>query len=231
MPRHARVRIAKCPWHVIQRGVNRSPCFLDDADRRLYLNLLRAYSRRHACAVHAYVLMTNHVHLLVSPEDEDGLSKMMKALGERYVPYFNRLHGRTGTLWEGRFRSSVVQSERYLMICQRYIELNPVRAGIVARAGDLPWSSYAANAMGVPSDLVTPHELYLRLGPDRYERAKAYRRALRAALRYGHQAHPRINERRQRVGNRRVREGAGVANGNPGVAAEARTATRIRDSK
>ncbi len=176
MPRHARVRIAKCPWHVIQRGVNRSRCFVDDADRQLYLNLLKVYSRRHECAVHAYVLMTNHVHLLVSPEDDDGLSRMMKALGERYVPYFNRLHGRTGTLWEGRFRSSVVQSERYLLICQRYIELNPVRAELVPHAGDYPWSSYSANAVGAASDLVTPHELYLRLGRDQKARADAYRK-------------------------------------------------------
>jgi putative transposase len=176
MPRHARLRLAGHPCHVIQRGVNRSICFVDDHDRRVYLSLLRGQASGNDCAVHAYVLMTNHVHLLVTPRGEAGISNMMKGIGERYVPYFNRKHGRTGTLWEGRFRSNIVQSEGYLFSCYRYIELNPVRAGMVAAPGDYPWSSYAANASTASSHLVTPHDLYLRLGASPEERVAAYLR-------------------------------------------------------
>ena len=179
MPRHARVAIAGCPSHIVQRGVDRAACFVDDADRRVYLHLLKAFARQHACAVHAYVLMTNHVHLLATPSETDGVSRMMKALGEQYVPYFNQTHRRTGTLWEGRFKSNVVQSDRYLFTCQRYIELNPVRARMVLYPRDYAWSSYAANAMGDPSGLITPHEIYLALGSDRFERSAAYCRLFR----------------------------------------------------
>lgn len=175
MPRHARLRVAGRPWHVRQRGVNRCACFVGDADRQVYLNLLKVYARKHGCAVHAYVLMSNHVHLLLTPDRDDGVSRLMKSLGERYVPFFNRTHGRTGTLWEGRFRSSIVQSESYLFTCQCYIELNPVRAAIVESPGDYKWSSYAANAAGTATDLISPHSLYLALGNDRVERADAYR--------------------------------------------------------
>jgi putative transposase len=175
MPRHARLRVAGHPCHVWQRGVNRCACFAGDGDRRFYLDLLAEYARKHDCAIHAYVLMTNHVHLLVTPSGLDGLSRLMKNVGERYVPRFNRAHGRTGTLWEGRFRSNLVQTESYLFTCQRYIELNPVRADLVAHPGDYRWSSYATNATGSPSNLVTPHPLYMSLGQDPQERADAYR--------------------------------------------------------
>jgi putative transposase len=174
MPRHARLRIPGHPWHVIQRGVNRSACFFDDADRRIYLALLRIHASRHGCAIHAYVLMGNHVHLLATPTEDTSVSRMMKAVGERYVRYFNRKHGRTGTLWEGRFRSSIVQSEAYLFECQRYIELNPTRAKLVSHPKDYRWSSYPANASGSPCGLVTPHDLYLAMSSSRIERAEAY---------------------------------------------------------
>lgn len=176
MPRHARLRVAGHPCHVIQRGVNRSTCFADDHDRRVYLSLLRDQASRNDCAIHAYVLMTNHVHLLVTPRGEAGISNMMKGIGERYVPYFNRKHRRTGTLWEGRFRSNIVQSESYLFTCYTYIELNPVRARMVAAPGDYPWSSHTANTSSAPSRLITPHDLYLRLGGSPEERAAAYLR-------------------------------------------------------
>ena len=174
MPRHARLRLADCPWHVIQRGVNRARCFVDDHDRQRFLSLLKDHAADNGCAIHAYVLMDNHVHLLVTPDSEDGLSRTMKALGERYVPQFNRRHGRTGTLWEGRFKSHVVQSESYLFTCQAYIELNPVRADMVRHPARYPWSSYLANASGAPSGLVTPHERYLALGIDQLQRANRY---------------------------------------------------------
>ena len=174
MPRHARLRLAGCPWHVIQRGVNRSLCFADDTDRQRYLALFKEHAAFHECALHAYVLMTNHVHLLLSPKLEDGISRTMKAVGERYVRFFNRRHGRTGTLWDGRFRSSVVDSERYFLICQTYIELNPVRAGMVGHPAEYAWSSYLANTSGSPSGLLTPHELYLRLGLEQAARGQAY---------------------------------------------------------
>ena len=174
MPRHARVRLAGCTWHVWQRGVNRSPCFVDDLDRQRYLGLLKEQGARHGCFVHAYVLMTNHVHLLITPDSDDGLSATMKAINERYVAKFNRRHGRTGPLWEGRHRSNLVQSERYLFVCQTYIELNPVRADMVRHPADYPWSSYLTNATGSPSGLITPHERYVALGRDASERGRAY---------------------------------------------------------
>jgi putative transposase len=182
MPRHARVRLADCPWHVWQRGVNRSACFADDLDRQRYLGLLKDHAAHHGCDIHAYVLMTNHVHLLITPRSEHGLSHAMKAVNERYVPFFNRRHGRTGTLWEGRFRSNLVQSETYLFVCQTYIELNPVRADMVRHPAQHPWSSYLANASGAPSGLVTPHERYLALAPTAEQRARAYQALAEAPL-------------------------------------------------
>ena len=159
----------------MQRGVNKSPCFTSDADRGLYLAMLEEAASRIPCHVHAYVLMTNHVHLLMSPIAPDGPSLLMQNLGQRYVQAFNRRHGRTGTLWEGRFRSCVVDSEEYLFRCHQYIEMNPVRAGMVANPREYSWSSYRANAEGEQSKLVTPHSLYLSLGTDLGRRSERYR--------------------------------------------------------
>lgn len=175
MPRQSRVVVPEVPLHITQRGNNRLPCFFEEVDFSVYLKLLRAASIRAECRVHAYVLMSNHVHLLVSPSDEHGPAMMMKALGERYVQYVNRRYSRTGTLWEGRYHSCLVQCERYLMACQRYVELNPVRASLVSKPADYPWSSYHHNAQGRQSKLVTPHELYSRLGSDPASRQSAYR--------------------------------------------------------
>jgi putative transposase len=182
MPRPRRAVLPSVPLHIIQRGNNRMPCFASRSDYLVYLDMLRECAFDCGCALHAYVLMTNHVHLLLSPSDDDGASMMMQRLGRRYVGHFNRCHARTGTLWEGRFRSSLVQDERYLMICHRYIELNPVRAGMVEAPSDYPWSSYLANAFGQPDSLVRPHLLYTRLGSDPVTRQRAYRHLFSEAL-------------------------------------------------
>ena len=159
----------------MQRGVNKSLCFANDADRGLYLAMLEEVASRVPCAVHAYVLMSNHVHLLVSPIEAVGPSLLMKNLGQRYVQAFNRRHARTGTLWEGRFRSCVVDSEDYLFRCYQYVEMNPVRAGMVSNPREYSWSSYRANAEGAGSRLLTPHSLYLSLGADANHRSARYR--------------------------------------------------------
>ncbi len=170
------------PLHVIQRGNNRDPIFAANNDYQFYLRCLQEAAEVQSLAIHAYVLMTNHVHLLVTPETETSVSKMMQSIGRRYVQYFNHVYGRTGTLWEGRFKSTLIDSERYLLTCMRYIELNPVRAGMVNHPSDDPWSSYRANALGNADELVSPHELYLRLGRDEAERQSSYRQLFRAHL-------------------------------------------------
>ena len=163
------------PQHVIQRGNNRGLCFASEQDFSVYAKWLKDYSQAFDVAVHAWVFMTNHVHLLVTPTKADGVSAMMQAIGRRYVRYFNRCYGRSGTLWEGRFKSSTVQSEIYLLHCYRYIELNPVRANMVSDPADYHWSSYRYNAFGIESALCTPHEEYLKLGKRKEERLGSYR--------------------------------------------------------
>ena len=175
MARRARLVIPGVPLHIIQRGNNRHACFLADADYLVYLSMLQASALRANCSVHAYVLMTNHVHLLLTPETSKSPGRLMKALGQRYVQYINRRYGRTGTLWEGRFRSCIVDDDRYFLTCQRYIELNPVRAEMVDHPRHHRWSSYRANADGVLDQLVTPHHLYMLLAQECSERRAAYR--------------------------------------------------------
>lgn len=182
MPRRARIRFPGIPQHVIQRGNNRAACFFADDDYRYYLQCLSEGTQRYGCAVHAYVLMTNHVHLLVTPETEEGLSRMMRYLGSRYVQYVNYVYRRSGTLWEGRFKSNLIDSERYLLTCYRYIELNPVRAGMVSGPADYPWSSYAAHAMGIRDQLLQDHPLYRALGDTAAARQTAYRDLFRAQV-------------------------------------------------
>lgn len=182
MPRRSRIRLPGLPLHIVQRGVNRTACFLSDGDRMHYLDLLGRAAAGEGCSVHAYVLMSNHVHMLVSPSEPSSPSRMMKRLGEVYVAHFNKRHGRTGTLWEGRFKSSVVDSALYLLQCYRYIELNPVRAGMVTRPRDHPWSSYRANAEGAASILLTPHPEYIALAATVEERCATYRRLFGAAM-------------------------------------------------
>ena len=160
---------------MIQRGNNRSAVFTRPSDYERYRLFLREACDRYACLVHSYVLMTNHVHLLVTPARPTAIAQAMQSVGHRYVQHFNRWHGRTGTLWEGRYKAVVIDSEEYLLTCYRYIERNPVRAGIVAEPGAYMWSSYGANAFGRPDPLITPHRLYLRLGRSERVRRAAYR--------------------------------------------------------
>jgi putative transposase len=150
-------------------------CFAREREHRVYLALLDELADLHGCSVHAYVLMTNHVHMLVTPRAEDSVSYLMKNLGQRYVQYVNRKHSRSGPLWDGRFKSCIVDSERYLLTCLRYIELNPVRAGMVRHPREYPWSSYLANAEGQPSDFLVPHPQCLALGKTDEERRSVYR--------------------------------------------------------
>jgi putative transposase len=175
MPRRARLRAAGIALHVIQRGNNRSACFYTADDYAYYLEHLDRFARRFRCAIHAYVLMTNHVHLLLTPEEADGASMLMKYLGQYYVHHVNQRYGRTGTLWEGRFKSCLAQSQTYVLACYRYIELNPVRAGMVAHPGKYRWSSYTANAVGASLETLTPHSEYLALGASAASRHEAYR--------------------------------------------------------
>ncbi|MCL2524562.1 MAG: transposase, partial [Betaproteobacteria bacterium] len=185
MPRRPRVVLPNLPLHLIQRGNNRQVCFIADEDYRAYLGWLSEYADAAGCRIHAYVLMTNHVHLLVSSPHGEAIGKMMKALGQRYVQYINRTYYRSGTLWEGRYRSCLMQAENYLLACQRYIELNPVRAGMVRHPAEYQWSSYRANAQGESNGLVVAHEVYRSLGPDTASRQAAYRELFRSELEPG----------------------------------------------
>jgi putative transposase len=182
MPRRPRLVLPDMPLHLIQRGNNRQICFASTEDHQFYLDCLKEYAHKAGCQIHAYVLMTNHVHLLVSAEYPEAPGALMKALGQRYTQYVNRKHERSGTLWEGRYRSCPIQSENYLLACQRYIELNPVRAGLANHPADYRWSSYQANALGSDESLVTPHALYLSLGTEATSRQSAYQMLFHDAL-------------------------------------------------
>ena len=182
MARLPRLFLPSIPQHVIQRGNNRQACFYADEDYRFYLECLAEAARKYRASVHAYVLMTNHVHLLMTPTSAPGISRVMQTLGRRYVRTINHTYRRSGTLWEGRYHASLVQSERYLLTCYRYIELNPVRANITEGPGDYRWSSYACNALGNPDGLIEPHEEYLKLGREPTERQAAYRALFRVHI-------------------------------------------------
>ncbi|MGH8455353.1 MAG: transposase [Stenotrophobium sp.] len=174
MARLPRLTVPGFPHHVIQRGNNRQATFHDTADYEMLLGLLADYARREKVAIHSYALMTNHFHLLATPETQDGLPKMMQAVGRRYVQYFNKRHQRTGTLWEGRYKATLIQTERYLLACMAYIDLNPVRAGMVARAADYRWSSHG-HYIGQRSDkLITPHPMVWQLGNTPFAREAGY---------------------------------------------------------
>lgn len=161
--------------HVVQRGNNRVACFRQDSDYLVYLAHLRQLAEKYECAVHAYCLMTNHVHLLLTPESAGACTALMRDLGQRYVQYFNRRNERSGTLWEGRFRSCIVESAHYVVACYRYIESNPVRARMVDHPIGYLWSSYAVNSGTRTDPLVAPHAEYLALSMDADARHTAYR--------------------------------------------------------
>ena len=182
MARLPRFFVPGQPLHAIQRGNNREAIFAAPEDYRRFLEFLHDGVQRYACAVHAYVLMTNHLHLLVTPARADSLSKLFQSVGRRYVQYFNFTYKRSGTLWEGRYRAAVIDAEPYLLTCMRYIELNPVRADMVEHPADYPYSSYLANARGKADPLIVPHSVYRRLAKSEEIRQAAYRQLFRAQL-------------------------------------------------
>ena len=219
MARLPRLSVAVYPNHVIQRGNNRQAIFLNDADRRRMLELLEENARQFEVAVHAYVLMDNHFHLLLTPQTGEGLPHMMQAVGRRYVRYFNDRHGRTGTLWEGRYKSTLIETERYLLACMAYIDLNPVRAGLVAQARDYPWSSHGHYAGLRVERMVTPHALYWELGNTPFAREAAYARLVQEGL---------TAQQQQALTDSALR---GWALGSPAFVAELQKKTQRRVSK
>lgn len=182
MARLPRLTLPGLPHHVIQRGNNGQPIFSCAADREMLLALLADHAAQCEVVVHAYVLMDNHFHLLATPATADGLPRMMQAVGRRYVRYFNDSQGRSGTLWEGRYKSTLIQTDRYLLACMVYIDLNPVRAGLVTHPQDYPWTSHG-HYIGLRTDpLVTPHALYWELGNTPFAREAAYAELVRAGV-------------------------------------------------
>ena len=175
MPRQPRLVIPEYPHHIILRGNNRSAIFHNDKDRRFFIKCLKQAKEKPKSKIYAYCLMTNHVHLLIVPSTEEGLGGMMQSLGRRYVQYINKLYKRTGTLWEGRFKSSLVGKDEYLLACNRYVELNPVRAKMVKRPKDYPWSSYGFKAEGQKDELLDEDPVYLGLGKTPKERQTNYK--------------------------------------------------------
>ena len=175
MPRKRRFYQPGVPVHVFQRGYNREPVFFDDEDYLAYLRFLKSSADALGCLVHAYVLMTNHVHLLVTPKTADSISLLFQSIGRHFVPYINKTYQRRGSLWEGRHKGNILESEDYFLICMSYIEMNPVRAGMVEHPAQYRWSSYAANALGIDNAIVRPHELYLALDKISELRQAAYR--------------------------------------------------------
>ncbi len=182
MARQPRIDLAGFPQHILQRGNNRSDCFFQDGDYRQYLDFLKAAAEKFDCQVHAYVLMRNHIHLLATGATNGAISSLMQSLGRQYVGYVNQTYRRTGTLWEGRFRSALIESERYLLACSRYIELNPVRAGMVHDPDDYTWSSYHHHTSKRRVRWVKDHEIYRQLGRNHTTRAAAYRELVKMGL-------------------------------------------------
>jgi putative transposase len=182
MARRARLDLPGIPQHVIQRGINRTACFFADVDYTAYLQFLDLARKKADCSIHAYVLMTNHVHLLVTGNRAGSTSVMMQSLGRRYVRYVNDQHRRTGSLWEGRYRSTLIDSERYLLACYRYIELNPVRSGIVGSPADYPWSSFGHHVNVRTDPLIEDHEVFFGVDRNAQHRADIYRDLCQSGL-------------------------------------------------
>lgn len=182
MPRSNRLDLSGIAQHVVQRGNDRRPCFFAYIDYIRYLQDLREIARREGCAVHAYVLMTNHVHLLMTPGGAGRVGRTMQALGRRYVRYVNDRYCRTGTLWEGRYKACLVGNDRHALQCHRYIELNPLRAKMVADPADYRWSSFRHHALGEPDPMITPHPAMAGLGRTPHERRQNYRELVMQAV-------------------------------------------------
>jgi len=182
MARLARLTVPGYPHHIIQRGNNRQPIFSDSSDYELLLAIIHENAREFGVAIHAYVLMSNHFHLLATPETAEGIPRMMQAVGRRYVRLYNQKRARTGTLWEGRYKSTIIQAERYLLACMVYIDLNPVRAGLVADPRSYPWSSHGYYVGMRLDKLITPHPLYWELGNTPFARDAAYAELVASGL-------------------------------------------------
>ena len=182
MPRRPRVNLVGYAQHIVQRGHNRAATFFGEDDYHCYLHWLKQSADKYGCAIHAFALMTNHVHLLVSPNRPDGVTRLMQSLGRRYAQYVNRFYKRSGSVWEGRFKASVIQAEEYLLACYRYIELNPVTAGMVSDPAAYRWTSYRWHALGESNALITDHELYEGIAREAGDRQAAYRALFRAHL-------------------------------------------------
>lgn len=182
MPRRPRIHLDNVPLHIVQRGHDRQPCFFAEEDYLAYLHWLAEALKKERCALHAYALMTNHVHLLITPKKAEAVPRLIIALGRRYVQYIDTTYRRSGTLWDSRYKSSVIQADTYLLTCQRYIELNPVRAAMVDDPAHYRWTSYRHNGLGQANAILTPHALYLALGNDEAQRLRAYRALFRAQL-------------------------------------------------
>ncbi len=174
MARPTRLELTGTPLHVIQRGNNRAACFFGEMDRRFYLQCLHEAAVLRSCAIHAYVLMSNHVHLLATPNEPGAVARMLQDIGRRFVRIINTIHGRSGTLWEGRFKFSLVDSESYLLTCHRYIEMNPVRAGLTAEPGAYAWSSHRHYSSDACDKLITEHPVFVRLGSTNAQRRAAF---------------------------------------------------------
>jgi putative transposase len=182
MPRKPRFYLPGVPAHIVQRGHSREPVFFENDDYVAYLGWLHEAAERYGCTIQAYVLMTNHIHLLVTPDRQNSISQMMQYLGRHYVPYINHTYGSSGSIWEGRYKSSMIHEEEYLLTCMRYIELNPVRADMVKSPGAYRWSSYRANGLGEANKLIRPHPLYQSLGRTRQQRQAAYHTLFKAHI-------------------------------------------------
>ncbi len=182
MARLPRIDVPDLPQHLMQRGNNRAACFFHDDDYRFYLDALQHSAHKYHCRILAYVLMTNHGHLLVTPAHAGAISSLMQSVGRRYVRYVNTTYRRTGTLWEGRFKSSIIESERYLLTCYRYLEFNPVRAGLVSEPGAYIWSSYGRHGLGKRDAMIQDHEVYMALGATARSRCQAYQALVSAGI-------------------------------------------------
>jgi len=221
MARLPRLTLPGYPHHIIQRGNNRQPIFASTADYEHLLGLIEEFAKKFGVAVHSYVLMSNHIHLLATPQTADGIPQMMQALGRSYVRYFNSRQARTGTLWEGRYKSTLIQAERYLLACMVYIDLNPVRAGLVGDPADYPWSSYL-HYVGRRSDrLVTPHPLYWEMGNTPFARDAAYAELVRSG----------IGSEKQRALTESTLQGWALGEAHYGAELQRRTERRVRKGR
>lgn len=175
MARLARLTVPHQPHHILQRGVSGQSVFQAPEDYQIFLDWLKNAAKQFAVAIHAYVLMPDHFHLLLTPSDDKGLGRMMQWAGRHYVPYFNLKYQRVGTLWQGRYRATVIEAERYFLMCSRYIELNPVRTGLCMTGLDYPWSSYAHHVGAKVDPLITDHATYWALGNTPFQREASYK--------------------------------------------------------